>query len=74
MHESGSILPSLESSLNGLTPGQSKSIFVSDKRLSGTSYCHVIIDDVRAATTEEIETGKPLQKLQNKECGPDCCC
>ena len=74
VHGSGSILPSLESSLNGLTPGQTKSIFISDKRLTGTFNIHVVIDDVRAATNEEIESGKPLRQLQNKECGPGCCC
>ena len=74
VHGSGSILPSLESSLNGLRPGETKSVFISDMRLRGTFYFSIVIDDVRDATKEEIETGKSLRQVQNNGCGPGCCC
>ena len=54
--------------------GQRKFIVISHERLRGTFYFDIIVDDVRAATREEIEAGKPLQNEQNKECGPGCCC
>jgi len=74
VHGSGSIVSTLESSLTGLRTGQRKSVVISDERLRGTFYFDITVDDVRAATKEEIETGKPLQNEQNKECGPGCCC
>ena len=74
VHESGSIVSTLESSLSGLRAGQRKFVVISDERLRGTFYFDIIVDDVRAATREEIEAGKPLQNEQNKECGPECCC
>ena len=74
VHGSGSIVSTLESSLSGSRAGQRKFVVISDERLRGTFYFDIIVDDVRAATREEIEAGKPLQNEQNKECGPECCC
>ena len=74
VHGSGNILPGLEKSLDGLRPGQTKVVTVSDKNLRGTFYFNVIIDEVRIADTMEIKTGKPAQRVANTECGPGCDC
>jgi FKBP-type peptidyl-prolyl cis-trans isomerase SlyD len=71
VHGSGNILPGLESSLKGLKPGETKTLSISDERLSGIFYFAVVIDHVRAASSREIDTGKPAL---DSECGPGCCC
>jgi FKBP-type peptidyl-prolyl cis-trans isomerase SlyD len=75
LHGSGNILPQLESSLEGLEPGNLKSFtFSENANLQSPGevfHFDVVIDEVRPGTEEEIESGKPIT---SKECGPDCCC
>jgi len=70
LHGSGNILPSLESMLEGLTTGTQKSFTVHEKQWKNPMHFDVMIAEVRAATTEEIEKGQPIKN----ECGPGCCC
>ncbi len=70
LHGSGIMLPSLESSLEGLTAGEQKSFTVNEKQWNTSLHFDIVIDEVRMATDEEIKTGRPMKN----ECGPDCCC
>jgi FKBP-type peptidyl-prolyl cis-trans isomerase SlyD len=72
LHGGGSILPSLEKALDGLRPGDTKYISVSNEGLRGTFSFEVIIDAVRPAQASEIKSGKPL--LPVEKCGPGCDC
>lgn len=75
LHGSGSILPQLEKGLEGLPAGFSRLIkFKTNENASGSFQVNVRIDSVRAATPYEIESGKPEQKQNNSNCGPNCCC
>jgi FKBP-type peptidyl-prolyl cis-trans isomerase 2 len=77
LHGSGNILPALETSLEGLQPGQQKAIFISGENetgLDGVFYFDVVIDDVRTATDEELQKGKPAEQKVINNCGPGCCC
>jgi FKBP-type peptidyl-prolyl cis-trans isomerase SlyD len=68
LHGSGEILPELEASLAGLKPGDKKSIAL---ELPDIFHFDFEIDEVRMATADEINSGKPLTA---NACGPDCCC
>ncbi len=70
LHGSGNILPSLESSLEGLTAGEQKSFTVNEKQWNKPLHFDVIIDEVRIATDEEIKMRRPMKN----ECGLGCCC
>lgn len=70
LHGGGNILPSLESVLEGLPAGTHKSFTLQDEKLNDPLHFDVIVDGVREATTEEINSGRPGKK----ECGPGCCC
>lgn len=75
LHGSGSILPILESSLEGLQCGEWRFISISPETNPGLDdkfHFDIIIDKVRAATEEEIQTGKPI--VSKESCGPGCCC
>ncbi len=77
LHGSGNILPALETSLEGLQPGQQKSIFIAGENgngLDGIFYFDVLIDDVRIATEEELRKGKPEKHIATNDCGPGCRC
>jgi FKBP-type peptidyl-prolyl cis-trans isomerase 2 len=67
LHGSGNILPQLEASLAGLKSGDKKSITI---EIPEAFSFDIEIDDVRTATEDEIESGKPAKV----NCGPDCCC
>jgi len=69
VHGTGSILPALESSLVGMLAGESRSISFRDEQFNGQINIDVLVKRVRAATEEELASGKPI-----KNCGPDCCC
>ena len=69
VHGSGTILPALESAVEGLKIHERKSFSIYDERLGGTFYFDVFIDDV----TEN----SPLAKtpgVSTEDCGPGCCC
>jgi FKBP-type peptidyl-prolyl cis-trans isomerase SlyD len=70
LHGGGNILRSLESVLEGLAVGTQKSFTVHDEQLTHPLHFDVVIDGIRAATTEEIRSGKSGKE----ECGPGCCC
>ncbi|MDR3697729.1 hypothetical protein [Mucilaginibacter sp.] len=75
LHGSGHILPGLEKGLQGLPAGFSRLIkFKIDKNSSETYLIYVKIDGIRAATPDEIESGKPEPKQTDNRCGPGCCC
>lgn len=68
VHGSGKILPQLEAMLEGLKIGDKQSILV---ELPDRFHFAIEINNVRAATPEEIRAGVPVAV---DECGPDCCC
>ena len=68
VHGCGKILPQLEAMLEGLQTGDKRSFMI---ELPDTFHFAIEVDQVRIATTEEIEAGIPV--TQN-DCGPDCCC
>jgi FKBP-type peptidyl-prolyl cis-trans isomerase SlyD len=70
LHGSGNILPSLESALEGLHAGANKTFTIHDGQLNSPLHFDIIVDEIRKATIEEINSGRPDQK----ECGPGCCC
>ena len=75
LHGSGNILPGLEKGLEGLPAGFSKLIkFKIDDNSPETYLINVKIDSIRAATPDEIESGKPEPKQTDNTCGPGCCC
>ncbi len=77
LHGSGNILPELEKSLVGLTPGDERSLSISGQtglQVESAFYFDVVIDNVREATEEEIKKGKPVLPNSKEECGPGCCC
>jgi FKBP-type peptidyl-prolyl cis-trans isomerase 2 len=63
VHGSGSMLTSLEAELVGLTAGDDKSFVLTDEQFTGTLHFDVFINNVRAATQDEISTGKPIQEI-----------
>ncbi|MFI5139639.1 MAG: hypothetical protein ACHQIM_17595 [Sphingobacteriales bacterium] len=76
LHGSGSILPALESGVEGLQAGDIKLIVLNDDTAdSGESYfIDVVIDNIREATIAELQNGNPEQKPMDKSCGSGCCC
>jgi FKBP-type peptidyl-prolyl cis-trans isomerase SlyD len=77
LHGSGKILPSLEAGLEGLERGDQRTLTFLPEANSGITQAlnfDVIVDDVRAATEEEIQFGKPLKANEKNNCGPTCCC
>jgi FKBP-type peptidyl-prolyl cis-trans isomerase SlyD len=67
LHGSGNMLPQLEELLTGLKAGDKKSVAI---QIPDTFSFDIEIDDVRMATADEIQSGKPAKE----NCGPDCCC
>jgi len=67
LHGSGNILPELEESLAGLKAGDKKSVTI---QIPDVFSFDIEIDDVRIATADEIQSGKPARE----NCGPNCCC
>ncbi|HKO81656.1 MAG TPA: FKBP-type peptidyl-prolyl cis-trans isomerase [Chitinophagaceae bacterium] len=68
VHGAGKILPQLEILLKGLKAGDKKSVTV---ELPDIFHFNIEIDEIRMATTEEIEAGVPITR---DDCGPGCCC
>ena len=77
LHGSGNILPALEAGLAGLKTGEKKSLSISgemEQSVPGNDFhFDVIIDEVRMATENEIQKGKPIWENEKNECGPGCC-
>ncbi|HVM89277.1 MAG TPA: hypothetical protein VMT76_13895 [Puia sp.] len=69
LHGCGNIIPSLERNIEGLAQGEKKSFDVHDEVLNKPLHFDVVIDKIRAATTDEIEKKRVIN-----DCGPDCCC
>lgn len=70
LHGCGSIIPSLETALEGLAAGTKRSFTIHPEELDNPLHFDVIVDAIREATVEEINAGQPVKK----GCGPDCCC
>jgi FKBP-type peptidyl-prolyl cis-trans isomerase SlyD len=75
LHGSGSILPQLETNLNGLSCGERKKFSFTDSSI-GDIHFDIVIDSVRMADEEELKAGRPAgaEKANVDGCGPDCCC
>ncbi len=75
LHGSSGIEPLLQAQLEGLKAGDKKAVYL--KRESGLTtedfIFEVIIDEVRAALTEEILLGYPV-KLNPLKCDANCDC
>ena len=71
VHGMGVILPQLEASLAGLSAGDAKEIAFTESQSGQTFHFNVVIDEVRRATEEEIQSRKPMK---DEDCGPDCSC
>ena len=67
LHGAGKIIPALENAIEGMHAGDKKVFFISYPGLSEKLHFDLIIDEVREATPDEIQNGKP-------SCGPGCCC
>lgn len=68
VHGAGKIFPQLEALLKGLKTGDKRSIAF---ELPEAFQFEIEIDDIRPATTEEMDAGKPLASTG---CGPGCNC
>ena len=75
LHGSGGIQPLLQVQLEGLQPGDKKTIFLlKESGLTDDDFSfEVIVDAVRAAMPEEILLGYPVKTDMDK-CGADCVC
>jgi len=67
LHGAGKIIPALENAIEGMQAGEKRIFSISDPGLSENLHFNLIIDEIRDATPEEIQNGKP-------SCGPGCCC
>ena len=70
IHGVGTILPQLEERLAGLSAGDAKEISFTDNE-SQSYHFDVLIDEVRNATAEEIQSRIPMKE---EDCGPGCSC
>jgi len=75
LHGSPAILPLLQTQIEGLNAGDKKTIYLtSESGLTNEDFTFdVIIDDVRAASKEEILLGYPV-RLTVEKCENDCQC
>ncbi|MCW3091962.1 MAG: hypothetical protein JWP81_3031 [Ferruginibacter sp.] len=75
LHGSGGILPQLQEQLEGLKTGDRKLVSLNTSSgLTGEDFIfEVIIDEVRAATNEEVLLGYALA-VSPTQCGGDCDC
>jgi FKBP-type peptidyl-prolyl cis-trans isomerase SlyD len=77
LHGSERFIPELNAAITGLKAGDKKSITIVpavEANLSDKLLIDVIIDNVRAATNEELQTGKYIEPGANGGCGSGCCC
>ncbi len=75
VHGAGTILPSLESSLLGLKPGDKKcvNIFTAPELTDEDFSFDVVIDNVREASDQEIKHGQPAN-INDMDCDAGCDC
>lgn len=75
LHGSAGILPLLQSQLEGLKPGDKKTVHLkTGAGFAGEDFTfELMIDDVRAALPEEILPGYPV-KINESKCEVDCNC
>jgi FKBP-type peptidyl-prolyl cis-trans isomerase 2 len=75
LHGSTGIQPLLQAQLEGLRIGDKKTVFLlAESGLTSEDFTfEVIIDDVRAASSEEIMLGYPV-KLTVQKCEAECSC
>jgi len=75
LHGSPGILPLLQSQIEGLNAGDKKTVYLAaESGLTNDEFTFdVIIDDVRAASKEEIILGYPV-KLTLQKCDESCEC
>lgn len=73
VHGTGTILPQLEANLAGLSAGDQKEISFTyiGSQPAQPFHFDVVIDEVRNATSEEIQSRKPMK---DEDCGPGCNC
>jgi FKBP-type peptidyl-prolyl cis-trans isomerase SlyD len=78
LHGSGNILTALETDLVGLQAGDEKLVLMTKstgfEEINDDYSFQVFVDEVRAATEEEIIKGCPLEKEHLEVCGPECVC
>jgi len=67
IHGTGKIISALENAIEGMGAGEKRVFSISDPGLSENLHFDLVIDEIRDATPEEIQKGKP-------SCGPGCCC
>jgi FKBP-type peptidyl-prolyl cis-trans isomerase SlyD len=67
IHGTGKIISALENAIEGMEAGEKRVFSISDPGLSENLHFDLVIDEIRDATPEEIQNGKP-------SCGPGCCC
>ena len=75
LHGSPGILPLLQSQIEGLNAGDKKTVYLAAESglINDDFTFDVIIDDVRAASKEEIILGYPV-KLTLQKCDESCEC
>jgi len=77
LHGSERFIPELNEAITGLKAGDKKAITIMPAAEAGMSdklLIDVIIDEVRTATNEELQTGKYIEPGANSGCGSGCCC
>ena len=75
LHGSAGILPVLQAQIEGLSIGDKKTVYLTaESGLTNEDFTiDVIIDNVRAASKEEIVLGYPVM-LNLQKCEDDCVC
>src|ERR1700754_1527222 len=76
LHGSERFIPELNEAITGLKAGDKKAITISnpgEANISANLLIEVVIDDVRTATSEELQTGKYIEPSANGCCGTGCC-
>ena len=76
LYGSGALLPLLETAVKGMCAGETKMVWVTKEQgFAGIDddFCFdIIVDDIRAATTEELRLKRQLKN--SEDCGDDCDC
>lgn len=75
LHGSSAIQPLLQAQLEGLKVGDKRTVYLTaESGLTNEDFVfEVTVDDVRAASPEEIMLGYPV-KLSLQKCETDCAC
>jgi len=61
VHGSGALLPMLEAAVEGMEPGEQKSVSMNNEQLGGTIHLDLHVKAVRPATETEISNRKPAK-------------